>query len=235
MILTSSRVTLPEYVLFLHNILSDRQPNLTTLLFNQTQPVTPRTLETLIRLSTAHARARLSTTIDEGDALAAVELVQYSHFQKVLEKPRKRRTAVNGDEGSNDEDDEDDENMETEEVTAPTTASRRAEAKRTRDVYEFDGDTEAPDGGRAPAVTSAPRVQVVLSEDRLKEFRHFLFMLFRKEMLQSLMKTVVLEAVHAESTTERILNFTEDEVESALAKMQDNNQIFLSGDLIILV
>lgn len=199
-------------------------------------------METLIRLSTAHARARLSTTIDEGDAIAAVELVQYSHFQKVLEKPRKRRTATNGNEGSNDEDDDDDnndENMETDEVTAPTTSSRRAEAKRTRDVYEFDGDTEAPDGGRAPVVTSAPalppRFLVDLSEDRLKAFKQFLFKLFRKEMLQSLMKTVVLEAVRTEATTERVLNFTEDEVESALAKMQDNNQIFLSGDLIILV
>lgn len=202
--------------------------------------MTARTLETLIRLSTAHARARLSTTIDEGDAIAAVELVQYSHFQKVLEKPRKRRTAKDGGDDSNDEDDDDDngdENMETDEVTVPTTSSRRAEAKRTRDVYEFDGDAEAD--VPAPVTTAsrppAPRVLVDLSEDRLKAFKQFLFKLFRKEMLQSLMKTVVLEAVRTESTTERVLNFTEDEVESALAKMQDNNQIFLSGDLIILV
>ncbi|KAJ4458492.1 putative DNA replication licensing factor Mcm3 [Paratrimastix pyriformis] len=41
-------------------------------------PITPRTLETLIRLSTAHARARLSETIEEEDALAAVDLIRFT-------------------------------------------------------------------------------------------------------------------------------------------------------------
>lgn len=180
-------------------------------------------------------------------------MVQYSHFQKVLEKPRKRRTAATGDEGDDDDDEGGDEgaegdgeNMETDEAAAgpSTSTGRRGDAKRTRDVYEFDGDTEGPDGEPAPSTSAGtsvarpsapPRVLVDLSEDRLKAFKQFLFKIFRKEMLQSLMKTVVLEAVREEANTERVLNFTEDEVESALSKMQDNNQIFLSGDLIILV
>ncbi|KAL1110515.1 hypothetical protein AAG570_008043 [Ranatra chinensis] len=57
----------------------------------RTQPVTVRTLETLIRLSTAHAKARLSCTVDVEDAEAAIALVQYAYFKKVLEKDRKRR------------------------------------------------------------------------------------------------------------------------------------------------
>jgi DNA replication licensing factor MCM3 len=41
-------------------------------------------LETLIRLSTAHAKARLSRTVDIEDAQAAIELVQFAYFKKVV-------------------------------------------------------------------------------------------------------------------------------------------------------
>lgn len=57
----------------------------------RTQPVTARSLETLIRLSTAHAKARMAKTVAPQDAKAAIELVQYAYFKKVLEKEKKKR------------------------------------------------------------------------------------------------------------------------------------------------
>merc|ERR1712001_663532 len=56
----------------------------------RTQPVTARALETLIRLATAHAKARLSNTVDARDAEVAIQLVQFAYFKRVLEKEKKR-------------------------------------------------------------------------------------------------------------------------------------------------
>jgi DNA replication licensing factor MCM3 len=73
----------------------------------RTQPVTARALETLIRLSTAHARARLSKVIDADDAHSAIELVQFAYFKRVLEKQRKKK--------KNDDDDGEEDEVDTEE------------------------------------------------------------------------------------------------------------------------
>lgn len=50
---------------------------------NRNLPVTARSLETLIRLSSAHAKARLSTVVGEEDVEGAVELLNYVLFHEV--------------------------------------------------------------------------------------------------------------------------------------------------------
>jgi DNA replication licensing factor MCM3 len=60
---------------------------------SRTLPITPRQLETLIRLATAHAKIRLSATVDEKDAKVAEELLRFALFHEAqpVEKPRKQR------------------------------------------------------------------------------------------------------------------------------------------------
>lgn len=83
--------------------------------------MTPRLLETLIRLSTAHAKSRLSTSIDKEDVEQANEILEYAFNQDSaqekkrddMERAQKRRMKNNAnernDDSSNDDDDEDDE------------------------------------------------------------------------------------------------------------------------------
>uniref|UniRef100_A0A8C7T204 DNA replication licensing factor MCM3 n=1 Tax=Oncorhynchus mykiss TaxID=8022 RepID=A0A8C7T204_ONCMY len=52
----------------------------------RTMPVTARALETMIRLSTAHAKARMSKTTDLVDVEAALELMQFAYFKKSILK-----------------------------------------------------------------------------------------------------------------------------------------------------
>eukprot|EP01116_Phalansterium_solitarium_P018147 TRINITY_DN4702_c0_g1_i1.p2 TRINITY_DN4702_c0_g1~~TRINITY_DN4702_c0_g1_i1.p2 ORF type:complete len:400 (+),score=159.68 TRINITY_DN4702_c0_g1_i1:1354-2553(+) len=46
----------------------------------KTLPVTARSLETMIRLATAHARCRLSLTVDEEDARAALSILHFALY-----------------------------------------------------------------------------------------------------------------------------------------------------------
>lgn len=81
----------------------------------KTSPLTARTLETLIRLATAHAKARLSNRVEERDAMAAESILRYALFKEVEEDERRKRRKVNrrvnsdNDSSNDDNDDDDDE------------------------------------------------------------------------------------------------------------------------------
>ncbi|ODV95967.1 hypothetical protein PACTADRAFT_49394 [Pachysolen tannophilus NRRL Y-2460] len=57
---------------------------------SKTSPITARTLETIIRLSTAHAKVRLSQTVEPKDVKVAEEILRYSLFKEVVKDSRKK-------------------------------------------------------------------------------------------------------------------------------------------------
>lgn len=75
----------------------------------QTAPLTARTLETLIRLSTAHAKARLSIKVESEDARAAEEIMRYALYKEVAKRQKKKKRKLNraGAAGHDDDDSQD--------------------------------------------------------------------------------------------------------------------------------
>ncbi|KAI9841545.1 MAG: MCM DNA helicase complex subunit [Sclerophora amabilis] len=107
----------------------------------KTSPMTARTLETLIRLSTAHAKARLSNRVEERDAEAAESILRFALFKEVVEDERRKRRKVSRgvqEEGSSSDDDADD-SEDGGDLPANRNASRTPRASsqgpRTRSMH----------------------------------------------------------------------------------------------------
>lgn len=117
----------------------------------RTSPLTARTLETLIRLSTAHAKARLSNTVEEVDAEVAEEVLRFALFKEVITKKKssKRRKTNRGSRSpdSDDDDDSDSEDGDDEviasknrEYTGTNAYATRASDRQGGGAYDPDGD-----------------------------------------------------------------------------------------------
>ena len=120
----------------------------------RTSPLTVRTLETLIRLATAHAKSRLSSRVEERDALAAEAILRFALFKEVLEdesrKKRRRTRQVESENGSSDESEDDDDDEDGDRTgTFRGTAGRGSTARSTRTTAR---GTRSTNGARSSPV-----------------------------------------------------------------------------------
>ena len=101
-------------------------------------PITVRTLESLIRLATSHAKLRLSKTVDNQDVEVAFELLKMTIFQEEEKKPKDDQEMVTEEKDELDND--------------AVPLSKRAAAKRKRpkneDDDEDDIDSQPPSSKR---------------------------------------------------------------------------------------
>jgi DNA replication licensing factor MCM3 len=131
----------------------------------RTSPITARTLETLIRLSTAHAKARLSKRVDQKDAEIAEQILRFALFKEVVQEDRRkrRRTARDSDAMSTDNESSDgdnaggDEPEPTQPSRTPGRPTRGQQTGTTRTPAPEDGDEDEEENEDLYSVT--PKTQ----------------------------------------------------------------------------
>ncbi|XP_028026287.1 DNA replication licensing factor Mcm3 [Bombyx mandarina] len=194
----------------------------------RTQPVTARTLETLIRLSTAHAKCRLSFQVTHDDALAAIQLVQFAYFKKVLtkEKGRKRRASTENEDAASDTE------------PAQPRPKRTRKTQEGQDPYEFSSDEEMEPVLRA-ARSSQPEPEPHTSSSkktilpaRLAQFKSALHELFKSERANSLPLSRITKHLDEKYSHEI---FDSAEVQAALDSMTSDNQVMMADDMVFLI
>ncbi|KAF7306557.1 DNA helicase [Mycena indigotica] len=210
----------------------------------KTSPLTARTLETLIRLATAHAKARLSPQVELADAAEAETIMRFALFKEVPRRQRRKKQKLNsgGAHAEGDGAETEAEDSEEDEPEVPTRMSMPPQKGKNTPSPEPEPAPQAPAptqdpiwGDESQDVTmevDAPAAAGQLSSDRLE--------IFRTRLASALQTTLVgQEAVTLANAVEEVnrgLNvddlFTTAEARQACAAMDDSNQIMFSAGLI---
>jgi len=205
------------------NMIAEEYANLRAADFGgdkaRTQTVTARALETMIRLSTAHAKARLSKQVEEQDADLAIELVQYAYFKKTLSKNKRKKRDSESDVEEDATESQEDREPDVDAPTPPPAKKARKELSAEEAALV------------APAPTPAPAPEI--STDRYKQFMKLLYKLIQEKYQTQSLEMQNIYAFMEKNETET--PFSQAEIDAILEKMQDENKVMRSGDIIYII
>lgn len=220
----------------------------------KTSPMTARTLETLIRLSTAHAKARLSNKVEEKDAKVAEEILRFALFKEVIVTERRKKRRVSREDSASESEADSDES-EAEELTRmaePAKSSGQRRQTRSQRSPTISTPIKQSSGTSRRASTPPPptaeemieedeanamevdeevnaEAEIEVSDSRRNEFKGHLnrVMLEEEEITLERAIAAVNESVGREGRP-----FSAAEVVQVLERMSLLNEVMFTGGVI---
>ncbi|MED6192330.1 hypothetical protein PIB30_009139 [Stylosanthes scabra] len=169
-----------------------------------TLPITARTLETIIRLSTAHAKLKLSRKVEKSDVDAALKVLNFAIYHKELtemeerelerEKELERKRKAEHDAGGNDGADD-----------GPRT--RRS----TSDAMEVDDDTPAPQSAAS------------LTPERIEAFNSLFGQHMRGNRLDVISIADIESVIKGADSS-----YSSQDILDLLKKLEDDNRVMIA-------
>jgi DNA replication licensing factor MCM3 len=194
----------------------------------RTLPVTARCLETIIRLSTACAKARLSTKVEESDCQRALDLMMFALYHETSQNDGEDGAGdvgggVLGGVGQTDGGDDDDEGGGGGGSNGDGNTSVGGAVERAGPTADVE------DAGASVALPETVR------EERLEQVRGVLLALFEADEdspipIGDILKTI--NRAHGSKRPRQERPFTSEELKSLLNDLSQAGHIFVSGGLV---
>lgn len=192
----------------------------------KTLPITARTLETIIRLSVAHAKCRLSNEVQEVDVTQALKVMRYALYHdtsaeiestsvavttSVHEPAMPRRTGENTQTSVEERHDDS--------ALSQQTQTRRRKKQRTAALEKSDTDKHKDDSEKSSQQTTAAAVH---SKERLKLLQQAIYSAFKTHRNTHSLPITVLAA---EANKNNAQPFSEEELHQLLTQLDANGVI----------
>ncbi|MES1904459.1 MAG: MCM DNA helicase complex subunit, partial [Paramarteilia canceri] len=195
---------------------------------SKTQPITPRALETLIRLATAHAKVRFSTEVKKEDAEFAVEILQYCCFKKIVKKSKSKKNK--------------DGHQEESDIESSSEQEEESEEKGDK-VFDYDeedhrqGPPSKKTKGGAMLLSKQNSVDEILSgatpvtENEFEKAKMHMSAVFS----QTGKLSVSVKDYETQLMNSGNLSLSQNQVRQVLERMENDNQVMVCDDQIYLI